>query len=50
MTFINRIRILLGAEICEKCGSENVLQQGFEETNHRHHCRDCGHTTVVMQA
>jgi len=49
MTLINRIKISLGSEICEKCGSENVLQQGFEETNHRHYCGDCEHTTVVMQ-
>ena len=47
MTFINRIKILLGAEICEHCGSNNVLQQGYEERNHRHYCLICGKKTMV---
>jgi len=46
MTFINRIRM---SEICEYCGSENVTQHGFEDTNHRHECRVCGKETVVLR-
>jgi len=49
MTLINRIKIFLGSEICEKCGSENVKQCGFEETNHRHECKKCEHVTVVLR-
>jgi hypothetical protein len=49
MTLWNRIKIALGAEICEYCGTANVTQRGFEETNHRHECRVCGKETVVLR-
>ena len=49
MTLINRIKIMLGSEICEYCGSSNVTQRGFEETNHRHECEDCKKETVVLR-
>jgi len=49
MTLINRVKIYFGAEICEKCGGNDVLQQGYEELNHRHYCRYCGHETVVTR-
>lgn len=49
MTFLNRLRILFGAEICEHCGSSNVTQRGFPETNHRHECHDCHKETVVLR-
>ena len=48
MILWNQLKIFFGSEICELCGSSNVLQQGFEH-NHRHHCLDCGHITVVTQ-
>lgn len=38
---------ILGEEICENCGSNNILQQGYEDMNHRHFCRYCGHITEV---
>jgi hypothetical protein len=44
---INRTLIFFGAEICEYCGSPNVLQQGYEENNHRHYCQKCGMVTQV---
>lgn len=49
MIILNRILIMLGAEICELCGSRDVTQHGFEEYNHRHYCKKCGHETVVLR-
>lgn len=47
MTLWNRILIIIGAEICEHCGSANVQQMGYEERGHRHYCHDCQETTWV---
>ena len=41
-----RLCIMAGFEICERCGSFNVLQQGYPH-NHRHYCQDCGELTWV---
>lgn len=49
MTLLNQLRIALGADICEKCGSKNVKSQGAELWNHRFVCEECGHITGVMQ-
>lgn len=49
MTFLNRIRIMLGEDICEHCGSSNVIKWGFEDWNHRHECTDCKKETVVLR-
>lgn len=46
-TFWYKLCIIAGDEICEKCGSNNVLQQGYEDMNHRHYCRYCGYVTTV---
>jgi ribosomal protein S27AE len=32
--------IIDGKPYCPKCGSSNVLEQGYEH-NHRHYCREC---------
>ena len=50
MTFLNRIRIMLGEDICEHCGSSNIIKQGFEDWNRRFECQDCSKESGVMQA
>jgi len=44
-----RFRIWCGDEICERCGSSNVEQVGYEH-NHRHSCNFCGYVTVVTRS
>ncbi len=41
--------ILSGKAFCPHCGSENVIEQGYEH-NHRHHCYDCNETWWITRA
>lgn len=50
MTLLNQIKILCGAEVCEHCGSGNIIKRGFENWNERFECRDCGKETRVTQS
>lgn len=48
MRRFHRFLLGLGFEICEYCGSPNVVQQGYLYWHHRHVCRDCKKTTWVI--
>jgi len=45
-TFWNRVLIHLGVEVCERCGSKFITQQGYDH-NRRYLCENCGKVTVV---
>jgi transposase-like protein len=45
--FVRKFKLWLGEELCVQCGSYNIIKRGFEGSNLRYECRDCGYILYI---
>lgn len=46
-SIIAKIKVFFGYEVCPQCGSKDIIISGFECSNLRYKCKNCGITTYI---